>query len=139
MNLENKTIFSVIVRSTHVDQFSHLNNSKYSEFFEWARWDWGFKNDIDFEKMLKQGKGPVVVHLELDFLREVKFKDKLTIETVLDKYSNKSFTLRQTMFDENKIKVSECSAVVVFVDADINRAVPIPDDVRNKFIRFINK
>ncbi len=119
------------IRSTQVDQFGHLNNAAFLEIFEWARWEWAESGNFSFKTAMKQrGLGPVVVHADVSFRREVRFHETVRIETTLERCDSRKGVMHQRMLCENGDLASEGRFSFVTLDLAQRRVVPLPDEIR---------
>ena len=69
----------VVVQSTHIDMLGHVNNARYLEYMEWARFAWSAHHGLAVPEMMREGSGPVIVKAELHFRRECRFGDRLLV------------------------------------------------------------
>jgi thioesterase III len=122
-------MFTTTVQSTHLDQFGHVNNARYFEYFEWARWDWAKSIGADFVSF---NLTPVTVHMEIDFIKELGFLENIIINTKLEKIKGKSFVLRQEMLGRDSAKAAILLVTLVFIDKTLRKSVEIPSGFRDK-------
>jgi YbgC/YbaW family acyl-CoA thioester hydrolase len=118
------------VRSTQVDQLGHLNNAAFLEIFEWARWEWAEDGGGGFSDMMSsQGLGPVVVRAEVDFRREVRFHDRVRIQTRLESCDTRKGIIQQHMVREDGQVAAEARFTFVIIDLAARRVVEMPREV----------
>lgn len=98
------------IRGYHIDVFGHVNNARYLEFLEEARWA-AFDNRVDLQEMNRQGLAFNVVNVNINFRHPAVMEDTLTIESEVVKWGRRSATFRQVV----KRKGSD----IVVVDADV--------------------
>lgn len=99
-NIFDETVVRLYAGWRMVDGFGHINNSRYLELFELARWnEAGQKRSIS--KFRKAGMYPVIAAAHIQFLREVPPARIVTIKTRIVSAEAKSFVVRQHMFNEN--------------------------------------
>ncbi len=91
---------SIVIREAQLDTFGHMNNARYLELFEQARWDLITDNGFGLEYIRTSGTGPVVLEVTLRFLREVKNRQHLIIRSYLDSYEGKIGRMTQLMLDD---------------------------------------
>ncbi|MFH1465767.1 MAG: thioesterase family protein [Pseudomonadota bacterium] len=121
---------TIRVRSTQVDQLGHLNNAAFLEIFEWARWEWAEEGGGGFSDMMSgQGLGPVVVRVEVDFRREVRFHDRLRIQTRLESCDRRKGVILQHMIREDGQQAAEARFTFVIIDLAARKVVPMPEEV----------
>jgi acyl-CoA thioester hydrolase len=92
--------FQLIVRESHLDTFGHVNNATYLQMFEDARWELITRNGYDLNYVKKVQKGPVILEVNLKYLREIQLREKITITVRLVEYSKKIGILEQKLINE---------------------------------------
>ncbi len=123
-------MFQTTVQSTHLDLFGHVNNARYFEFFEWGRWHWAQAQGVGFLELIQTGVGPVVVHMEANFLKELTLGELITLHTRPISLGNTSFDLAQEMHNEEGDTVATLKVKVVFMDMKRRCSMPIPSSLR---------
>ncbi len=124
----------IIVRSTEIDVNGHVNNAKYLEYFEWGREDYYESAQLPYEVLLQLGYITVTANINVNYRKEAKQNDRLTIITRPGRMGNTSFTLEQTIIDESKdLLVADASVTLVMVDAMTRKAVSVPRELREWF------
>jgi len=96
--VKNK-IFSypIRIKEVYLDLFGHMNNAVYLTLFEEARWEFINENGYGLNKIMDTGLGPVVLAIEIKYLKELKVRDQVIIETQMLSYSSKIGKLAQRM------------------------------------------
>jgi YbgC/YbaW family acyl-CoA thioester hydrolase len=89
--------FVVQILENHLDTFGHVNNAKYLELFEQARWDWITIGGYGLARIMETRKGPIILDCALQFRREVTNRQTVTIRSWIDKLGPKVSTVRQEM------------------------------------------
>lgn len=92
------------IRFQDRDPFSHLNNSKYLDYFVNAREDLSkdvYKIDLT-DLALNKGLGWVVSEHNIAYLRPAKMSEIVIIEAQLIKHTNKSLKFEMRMWNHNK-------------------------------------
>lgn len=62
---------SMLISEAHLDSFGHLNNARYLELFEQARWDLITERGFGIDTIRQTGTGPVILEVSVRFLREL--------------------------------------------------------------------
>lgn len=93
-------VYETLVRESHLDTFGHVNNAKYLEILEEARWDLITRNGYGMDTILVESKGPVVLEVSLKFKRELRLRDKIRIESTTVDYRGRIAHLRQQIFNQ---------------------------------------
>jgi|SRR5690606_13163488 len=73
--------YQVLIKEFHLDTFGHVNNARYLDLYEEARWDLIEGNGYGLKKVQELQIGPVVLELNLTFKREITNREMITIET----------------------------------------------------------
>jgi YbgC/YbaW family acyl-CoA thioester hydrolase len=91
---------TIVIREAQLDTFGHLNNARYLEIFEQARWDLITENGFGLDHVRESGTGPVILEVTLRFLREIKNRQQLVIRSSLDSYEGKIGKMTQLLVDD---------------------------------------
>lgn len=90
-------LFEMVIRENQIDVMGHLNNATYLELFEAARWDVLIDKGYDISRISQLGQGPVILEINLKFIKEVKARDLIQIKTELISYKGRVGEMLQTM------------------------------------------
>ena len=119
--------YNLMVREHHLDTFGHMNNATYLEIFEEARWELIGGNGYGMKEIHKTGQGPVILEVNLKFLKELKLRENITIHTTLLGYPGKVGQLKQVIINQNKEAAAE--AVFTFALFDLReRKLIVPTE-----------
>jgi len=119
----------ITVRGYHLDLYRHVNNARYLEFLEEARWQ---TYDKPFEKagLLQKGLAFVIVNINIDYKRPAGLGDVLNIVNSIQRIGGKSVTIRQHMFLKGtETTVVDAAVTIVLMDVKTGKAVPIEGDL----------
>lgn len=111
------------VRGYHLDGYQHVNNARYLEFLEEARWEYLEKRD-GIRYFHEKGLLFVIVRIEIDYQFPAVANDLLEIETSLHEKGNSSITFQQQIRIKNKDK-NAAKALVKFVLFDAKTQKPV--------------
>ena len=119
------------VRGYHIDVYSHVNNARYLEFMEEARW-LIIEEYIGLKRMEAKEVIFAVVNININYRRPASLGDILELYLGLSRISSKSAVFHQ----EIRLKGTDtviADAEVTFVFADINtgKAVRIDDEIKS--------
>lgn len=89
--------YPLLVRESHVDSLGHMNNATYLAVFEEARWEVITRNGYGFGEVHQRGQSPVILEVNLKFLKEVRLREQIRITTELVDYPGKVGHLKQQM------------------------------------------
>lgn len=90
-------LYPIIIKEVYLDFFGHMNNAVYFTLFEEARWEIITKNYYGIERIKETGLGPTILEANIRYLRELKLRDEVMIETRLISYKKKIGRLEQKM------------------------------------------
>jgi len=103
---------TVVIGESHLDSFGHLNNARYLELFEQARWDLIVSRGFDLETIRKTRTGPIILEVQMKFLKELAPRETISIQTDLVGYERKIGRMRQMMVKADGTLA--CEAIFVF-------------------------
>ncbi len=134
MTLDHESRISLIVRSTAIDVNGHVNNAKYLEYIEWGREAFYEQAGLSYETLLAQGVITVSVNININYRREAKQNDELTVITRPGRMGRSSFTMEQTVIRErDDVLIADASVTLVTVDAVTRASAPAPAALRRLF------
>ena len=118
------------VRWGDMDAFGHLNNAKYFTYCESARIR--YFQEIGLGQLTKTPKvAPVVVAASCNFRRQVRFPADLEVGVRASRLGTSSSDLEYGIFRAGTDELAaDGTSVVVWVDYRLEKAAPLPDDVR---------
>lgn len=111
----------------HLDTFGHVNNAKYLELYEEARWDAITKHGYGLKEIMEKQKGPVVLDVMCRFKREIKNREIITIRSESIEYKGKISRMKQEMIKEDGTVASEAVFTFGFMDLAARRLMDPPD------------
>ena len=120
MSVENNTRpYSVTMptRWSDFDQYGHVNNTKYLDYAQEARFRWGLE-----ELSGQQFPMSVVRTMTVDFLRPLRpDTTHVVVDTEIIRLGRTSYTLNQTIRDQRGDIAAEVKTVMVVVDSATQR------------------
>lgn len=99
--------YRITVRENHVDSYGHINNATYLSLYEEARWELITPRGYGFSEIHKLKQGPVILEVNLKFLREIRLRENITITTKLLHYKGKVGQMLQQMVKDDGTVASE--------------------------------
>lgn len=111
--------YPLVIKEHHLDTFAHVNNAKYLELLEEARWEFLNAQGITLSSIQKIGVGPVVLECHIRFVQEITLRQSITIESQLMQYENKIGVMRQDIIDQQGALCS--TATITFGLMDITK------------------
>jgi thioesterase-3 len=123
------------VRGYHTDLYQHVNNARYLEFLEEARWQL-LEDHMDLESFMRGGYLFFVVNINISYRSPARVGDTVTVRSGLKRIGNKSAVIRQQII--NKATGTVCvDADVTFVIADTGgRPVKLEADLKDKVMQI---
>jgi acyl-CoA thioester hydrolase len=110
--------FPVLIKEHHLDTFSHVNNATYLELLEEARWEFLNAQGFDLKTIQNTGIGPVVLECHIQFLKELRLRQSIIIESQMLSFEKKIGVMRQDMVNEQG--ELSCHATLTFGFFDTN-------------------
>lgn len=126
-------LFDIVVRSTDVDFIGHVNNAKYLEYFEWARFDWICQLGLTIEELQRRQIMPVVVNININYRKELRMLEHVQVRSTALRAGEKSFVAKQELYNQKDELVCDAEFTMVMIDAKERRAVALPADLANVF------
>jgi thioesterase III len=122
----NTKIFSypLIIKESYLDTFGHVNNAVYLTLFEEARWDLITQNGYGLKKIQETGLGPTILEVKLAFLKELRLREKIIIETQMISYQHKIGTILQKMVRDTDICCTAETVIGLFSLAERKLVLP---------------
>jgi thioesterase-3 len=123
------------VRGYHTDLYQHVNNARYLEFLEEARWQL-LEDHMDLESFMRGGYLFFVVNINISYRSPARVGDTVTVRSGLKRIGNKSAVIRQQII--NKATGTVCvDADVTFVIADTGgRPLKLEADLKDKVMQI---
>lgn len=119
---------TVIISEAHLDSFGHLNNARYLEIFEQARWDLITERGFGLDTIRKTRTGPTIIAIEMTFLRELGPRETVVIRSELLSYERKIGRMRQTMVKADGDPACEAFFTFGLFHLDLRKLVePTPE------------
>lgn len=128
-----KTSILIEVRPTEIDVMGHVNNAKYLEYMEWSREDWYNKAGLPFDVFTEMGVGTVTVNININYRKEAKLGQKLTVSTEPVRRGKTSYVLKHEIYNENGELVADAEVVNVVIDLKARKSVPLPEALGKHF------
>ena len=126
------------VRGYHIDVFSHVNNARYLEFMENARWEI-FEEYVDLKRLQAKEIIFVAVNININYRKPASMGDVLELYIDLARIGNKS----AVFYQEVRLKgtdtvVVDAEVTFVFTDLHTGKAIMIDDEIRGSLGEFKN-
>lgn len=109
------------IRFSDIDVFGHVSNSVYSQYFDIGRMH--FTHAL--EKIEKQPP-MVVASIHMDMRKEIRYEDKVYVETWVSRIGSKSLTMTQNIYTNSQL-AAEGQVVMVGFDLKTRKAKRLPE------------
>ena len=117
-----------------MDAMGHVNNTLYFRYLEQARIEW-------FEALGcpadPGGIGPVIISAHCTFLKQLRYPGEIEVQTLVGDFGRSSFHTRQRIVrvDAPEVLYAEGGAKVVWVDQQVEKSLPLPEEMRGRLIQ----
>ena len=127
------------VRGYHLDVYQHVNNARYLEFLEEARWD-GLENNENFKWMTTNNIAFVVVNININYRRPAVLGDRLTVTSHVKQINGRSGVLSQVVtLDPGGEEVADALVTFVCIDLKTQKALALEGELRERLEEMIRE
>lgn len=125
------------IRTFHTDAFGHVNNSRYVELLEEARWR--YAEDIGLIELLKERElGFIIVDMRLRFRVPVFEGETIRVETSLETLGSASGDVKQWVYKPGEKSVCLKSMYhFILIDRKTKKSVPIDGAIRQLLVEVL--
>jgi thioesterase III len=123
------------VRGFHCDMFAHVNNARYLEFLEEARWDW--INHISSMKYFQEHDlSFIVVSITIHYRHPAVLNDVLKITVETSEIGNRSARVKQVVsrIADGKI-IAEAEVTFALINNTTGKPTTINEELKAIFTR----
>lgn len=117
----------MVIMEHHLDTFGHVNNATYLQIYEEARWQFITDNGYGLDKVKSSGFGPVILEINVRFMKELKNREKIIIYSTTSEYDSKVGKIKQWITDSEGNRCSEIEMSVGLFDTK-NRKLVLPTE-----------
>ena len=123
-------------RFSDVDSFMHVNNIWQQSYFDMGKTEFytkvlGITGVFDKLRI-------ITASTHTDYFGQVRLTDDIVVTTDVSRLGNKSMTLHQCIKSGEKV-LTESSSVMVAFDFETQQTVQIPDEWREKLMRYLKE
>jgi len=124
------------VRGYHCDHFGHVNNARYIELLEEARWS--LFEEQAAPNFFEQEGGAVfvVVNINVNYRRPAVLRDVLRIESGVCRVGRSSGVVRQEVFNQRGEPVADAEVTFALFDPATARSRPLSPTMRQTLERM---
>lgn len=121
---------TIKVRGYHLDVYQHVNNARYLEFLEEARWQW-IEESAQAQWLTQQRLAFVVVNININYRLPAKLHDELIITNNVEKVGSRSGILAQrVLLAATNELVADALVTFVCIDMKSQKAVPLEGELK---------
>lgn len=133
--MQHKTLIKV--RGYHLDIYQHVNNARYLEFLEEARW--GYLEDSgDIEWFAKHKLAWIIVNININYRVAATMGDTLEIFTRFSKIGGKSAVVKQEVRIAGKDAIAaDAEVTIVCLDQKTGKPVVIEGELKSRLEQHI--
>ena len=110
-----------------MDALRHVNNARYLELLEQARWDLITERGFGIDVIRATRTGPTILEINIRFMRELSARETIVIRTEMLSYDRKIGKLRQQMVKADGNVACEAVFTIGLFDVERRRLIePTP-------------
>lgn len=127
---------TVRVRGYHCDFYGHVNNARFLELLEEARWQWA-ESVIDLPAWQAAGFGFVVAAIDIRYRRPAPEGMLLRVRSDITRLDAKSGVFRQQVLAaaDNRL-LAEADVTFAVIDTRTGRALPLDGEADAPFVAW---
>lgn len=128
---------NIKVRGYHLDGYQHVNNARYLEFLEEARWEY-LEQAGDTEYFHSKGIAWVIVNININYRMPADTRHVLAIYSQFKKIGQKSSVIHQDIFIEGtEIKVADADITFVCLDQKTGQPLVLEGEIRERLEKHL--
>lgn len=130
----NKAILpvSIRVRGYHLDAYQHVNNARYLEFLEEARWHW-LETSGDLAWYMQRGVGFVIANININYRKPALLNQHLSVDCHLERLGERSGVLQQRIVCvESGDLIADAAITFVCVYMKTQKVLALEGDLRER-------
>lgn len=121
------TTHSIRVRYAETDPMKYVYYGNYAQYFEIGRVELFRNIGISYDEIENQGIWLPVSDYKIKYIRPALYDQKLEIHTSVKKIPGVRIEFEYEIFNEEKVKITEASTTLFFLDAKTNKIIRCPD------------
>ncbi len=121
------TIHSIRVRYGETDPMKYVYYGNYAEYFEVARVELFRALGMSYDEIEKRGIFLPVSEYKIKYIRPGLYDQLLEIHTYIKKIPGVKIEFDYEIYNEDKIKITQASTTLFFLDAETNKIIRCPD------------
>jgi len=123
--------YPVVIREHYLDSLGHMHNTVYQTLLEEALWEFMHENGYGLKQLVDQGFAPVLLESSIKYLKELKLRDEILIETHLASVEGKVVKMEFHMVRNGEVC---CSALITLGLLNLKErklAAPTPEWIKS--------
>src|SRR5215470_5511842 len=122
----------------HCDHMGHMNVMWYVGKFDEATWQFFATFGLTRSRYTSEGAGMVAVEQNIEYKRELRAGDLITIRSTMLEVKEKSIRFMHEMFNDETREIAARTVLAgVYFDTKLRRARALPDDIRELLQQMI--
>ncbi len=121
------TTHTIRVRYGETDPMKYVYYGNYAEYFEVGRVELFRTIGMSYDEIENQGIWLPVSEYKIKYLKPALYDQKLEIHTYVKKIPGVRIEFEYEIFNEQKIKITEASTTLFFLDSKTNKIIKCPD------------
>lgn len=120
----------IIVRGYHLDLYGHVNNARYLEFLEEARWSL-LDGRLNLHEWQQQGRAFIIVNININYRYPAGLGDVLSLQAELKRIGDRSAVIhQQVLLRDTETVVVDAEVTFVIADVNTGKALPLSGELR---------
>jgi acyl-CoA thioester hydrolase len=121
------------VHSWNCDHMNHMNVMWYVGKFDEATWQFFSSIGLSRSRLSKEGAGMAAVEQRIEYKRELRAGDLITIRSAALEITKKSIRFYHEMSNDETGELAACTILVaVYFDTSARKSRPIPADISER-------
>ena len=127
----------VMIRGYHCDAYGHVNNARWVELCEGARWAW-LDQDMDLSTWKELGRGIAVIKLAVNYRRPAHAHDIVEFRCWITKLGGRSGVCHQEAVRKSTGELLiEADVTFLLIDVASGRPVAMDGGPRGVFSKYL--
>lgn len=132
-------VTEIKVRGYHVDAYGHVNNARWLELLEEARWRW-LDEAVDLRAWDAEGRGIAVLNIDVTYRRPALRHDVIVLAAWMARMGGKACVCRQQATHQATGEVLlDATITFVLFDLTTGRARAVDGEAREHLGRYLEK
>ena len=137
---ESAITYRGVVKAEHCDHMGHMNVMWYVGKFDEASWQMFAAMGLTRSRMHKEKRGVAGVEQRIEYKRELRAGDVITVRSAVDEVKEKVVRLTHVMTNDDTGEVAAIMHLVaVYFDTEARKSLPLPAELRERAGRMITE